>query len=87
VRFVVERYWPGASESDARAAMELLRATCESEAANGVAVRYLGGTFIPGDELLSCRFEGTADGVRAAHQSAGLTVDRLLTTVEVPPND
>jgi hypothetical protein len=87
MQFVVERYWPGASENDARVAMQTLRASCERLAATGVLVRYVGGTFVPGDELLSVRIEGTEAAVREAHRLAELTFDRVLTTMEVPSND
>lgn len=82
--FIAEKFWPGADEGEARAAMELIRATCERLAATGVPVRYLGGTFVPGDEALSCRFDGTAQAVRTVHELAGLTYDRLLPSIDVP---
>jgi hypothetical protein len=87
MQYVVERYWPGASEDDARGAMQKLRASCEGLATAGLLVRYLSGTFLPGDELLSCRIEGTEEHVREAHARAGLTFDRVLITVEVPSNE
>jgi hypothetical protein len=80
--FVVERYWPGASEAAARSAMERLRSSCERLAATGVPVRYLGGTFVPEDEALSFRFEGTSQAIRAVHELAGLGFDRLLPIME-----
>jgi hypothetical protein len=87
MQFVVERYWPDASEADARSAMQQLRACCEHMAASGVDVRFLGGTFVPGDELLSCRFEGSEQVVRQAYARAELSFDRVLSTMEVPSND
>lgn len=82
--FVAERFWPGVNEGAVRTATEQLRSACERLAATGVPVRYLGGTFILDDEALSCRFDGTAQAVRAVHELAGLTFDRLLPSVEVP---
>lgn len=82
--FVAERFWPGATETVAREFMEVLRATCERLAATGVPVRYLGGTFVLEDEALSCRFDGTEQAVRAVHELAGLSFDRLLPSVDVP---
>lgn len=82
--FVAERFWPGVDETAARAAMELLRSASERLAGTGVPIRYLGGTFVPGDEALSCRFEGTAQAVQAVHELAGLTFDRLLPSIDVP---
>lgn len=82
-RFVAERFWPGATESTAVGAMEQLRACSDRLAATGVPVRFLGGTFILGDEAIACRFEGTAQAVRAVHELANATFDRLLAAVEV----
>ena len=81
---IAERFWPGADESQARAAMELIRAACERLAATGVPIRYLGGSFVPADEALSCRFDGTVQAVRTVHELAGLTYDRLMPSIDVP---
>lgn len=82
MQYVAERFWPGATEDSARASMAKVRASCEQLASWGVPVRWLGGTFLAGDEALSLRFEGTALGVRAAHELAGVPFDRLLPSVE-----
>jgi hypothetical protein len=87
VQYVAERFWPGATEDTARASMAKVRASCEQLAASGVPVRWLGGTFLAGDEALSLRFEGTAQAVRAAHELAGVPFDRLLPSVEVESDD
>ena len=81
--FIVERFWPGSTESTALAAMGRLRASCERLSRAGVNVRWLGGTFVPSDETLSCRFEGTAHAIRAVHEFAGESFDRILPMVEL----
>lgn len=81
--FVVERFWPGSTESSALAAMERLRASCDRLSGAGVAVRWLGGTFVPSDEAVSCRFEGSAQAIRAVHEFAGESFDRILPIVEL----
>lgn len=78
VQLMVERLWPGATSESVREAVDRLEARCRQLAADGIPVRYLGATFIPADESLSCRFDGTAQAVRAAHQLAGVPFDRLL---------
>jgi hypothetical protein len=83
VYFVVERFWPGSTESVALAAMGRLRSSCDRLSSAGVAVRWLGGTFVPADETVSCRFEGTAQAIRAVHEFAGESFDRILPMVEL----
>ena len=78
VQLMVERLWPGATRESVREAVDEVRLKCRQLAADGIPVRYLGATFIPADESLSCRFDGTAQAVRAAHQLAGIPFDRLL---------
>lgn len=78
VQLMVERLWPGATSESVREVVDQLEARCRQLAADGIPVRYLGATYIPADESLSCRFDGTAQAVRAAHQLAGLPFDRLL---------
>jgi hypothetical protein len=83
--FVAERFWPGATEDKALASMARVRDSCEQLAATGVPVRWLGGTYVAGDECVSLRFEGTAQAVRAAHELAGVPFDRLVPSVDVEP--
>jgi hypothetical protein len=52
-------------------------------AAEGIPVRYLGATYVPADESLSCRFDGTEQAVRTAHLLAGAPLDRVLVIHEM----
>jgi len=83
VYFVVDRFWPGSTESVALAAMERLREGCARLTSNGVTVRWLGGTFVPADEATSCRFEGTVQAIRAVHEVAGQSFDRIIEMIEL----
>jgi hypothetical protein len=87
MQFVAERFWPGVTEAAARSAISRVRESCIELAADGVPVRWLGGTLLAGDEVLSMRFEGTAQGVRAAHELAGVPLDRLLPSVDVESDE
>lgn len=80
---MVERLWPGATPETVRDVVGLLQTSCRQLAAEGIPVRYLGATYIPDDESLSCRFDGTAQAVRAAHELAGVPFDRLLVIQEM----
>jgi hypothetical protein len=86
VQLMVERLWPGATSELVREVVDELEARCQQLAADGIPVRYLGATFIPADESLACRFDGTAQAVRAAHQLAGVPFDRLLVIHEMTAN-
>jgi hypothetical protein len=83
VELMVERLWPGATPEAVREVTDQLQSSCQQLAADGIPVRYLGATYIPADESLSCRFDGTAQAVRAAHQLAGVPFDRLLVIHEM----
>jgi hypothetical protein len=67
--------------------MEGIGAACRAVAGSGVAVRYLGGTLVLADEMLSCRFAGAAEAVRAVLEQAGEPFDRLVAVVDVPAPD
>ena len=84
--FAVERFWPGGTEEEVVLAMARLRDGCARLTASGVAVRWLGGTFVPEDEAMTCRFEGTSHAVRSVHEMAGERFDRILPIVEVGPD-
>ncbi|MCU1360079.1 MAG: hypothetical protein JWN99_1368 [Ilumatobacteraceae bacterium] len=83
MQLMVERFWPGATDEAVLNVTAQLQASCRQLAADGVPVRYLGATFVPADESLSCRFDGTPQAVRAAHQLAGAFFDRLLVIHEL----
>jgi hypothetical protein len=83
-QYVAERFWPGVTEAEAMASMVEVRASCEQLARAGVPVRWLGGTFLAGDECVSLRFEGTAQAVRAAHDLAGVPFDRMVPSMDDP---
>jgi hypothetical protein len=83
VQLMVERLWPGATQETVRDVVDQLETSCRQLAADGIPVRYLGATYIPADESLSCRFDGTAQAVRAAHELAGVPFDRLLVIHEM----
>jgi hypothetical protein len=80
---MAERLWPGATPAAVHTAVEHLRIGCDQLASDGIAIRWLGATFVPDDESLSCRFDGTPQAVRAVHELAGQSFDRLVVIVEV----
>jgi hypothetical protein len=83
MQLMVERFWPGATADAVRSTVTRLQRTCHDMAHDGIPLRYLGATFVPIDESLSCRFAGTAQAVRAAYELAGTTFDRLVEIEEM----
>lgn len=74
--FIVERYWPGVTETELRLAAAALRA------AGGADIRYLGSILMPGDEVVLFRFDAvSAQQVAAGGEQAGLRCDRVVPAV------
>lgn len=80
---MAERFWPGATPESAREVVDQLVAVCQQMVADGIPLRCLGATFVPEDESLTCRFDGTPQAVRSAHELAGARFDRLLVIHEL----
>ncbi len=83
MQLMVERFWPGATTDAVQASVAYLQTKCNELAHDGVQIRYLGATFVPTDESLSCRFDGTTQAVRAAFELAGAPFDRLVVIQEL----
>ena len=80
--FIVERYWPGVTESDVRQVAAAL------QAASGADIRYLGSILMPGDEVVLFRFDAiSALRVAASGERAGLRCDRVVPAVFLDPPD
>jgi len=53
-----------------------------------VPIRYLGSTFVPGEERCLCMFEGpSAEAVRQANVRAGLPLERIVEATNISPSD
>ena len=72
--FVAQCYSPDAREEDTRALHRPLAASPEDDA------RYLGSVLSREDEVVLCRFEGTADAIRRIAEQARVPYERLLAT-------
>jgi Nickel responsive protein SCO4226-like len=82
--YLVERYLPGATHDDAASAAERVAVATEQMAAEGVSVRYLGGTFIPTDETCFCEFEAPSrEVVEWANERANAPFARILPAVRL----
>src|SRR4029453_8743551 len=77
--YLVERYLPGATGEDVAAAILRVEAATHELAAEGIAVRYLGATFVPADEMCFCEFEAPSQAVvEWANERAKVPFARIL---------
>ena len=79
MRYVVERFIPGAREVQLAA----VAAVGAAFAVPGL-VRYLGSTLIPDDQVCFCLFEAaSAESVRQANVRSGLSFERVLEAISI----
>ncbi len=82
--YLVERYWPGVTERELRAAVSRVGRALADLARRGISVRYLKSTLVPGEESVLCLFEGSsADDVAEANRRAGVQFDRISPVIDV----
>ena len=83
-RYLVERYIPGDSVEDVRAAVGRLVAAVAEMAAEGTCVRYVRSTVIWADETCFCEFEAaTREAVEWANERANVSFARILPAVRL----
>jgi hypothetical protein len=80
--FTAKCFWPGATESEIRLAVE--RAGSDRQRAEAV---LRGVLYLPHDELVLCLFDAASrEGVKRASERAGLPCERVIETVWVAPD-
>jgi hypothetical protein len=81
--YLVETYVPGAHATDARSAGGRARAAARKLSREGIAVRYVRTTLVPGDETCFHVFEADSrDAVAEACRLAGLDTPRIVAALE-----
>ena len=81
--YLVEIYVPGTQAQDARAAGRPARAAARQLSREGVSVRYVRTTLVPGDETCFHVFEASSqDAVAEVCRLAGLEMPRIVAAVE-----
>jgi Nickel responsive protein SCO4226-like len=84
--YLVERYIPGLSETDVRAALERVQAVCAELSADGAAIRYVGSIFLPVEEACFCRFDSDRpETVAGANEQAELPYARITAGLAIEP--
>jgi muconolactone delta-isomerase len=87
-KYLVERYLPGIQPDQLAAAAGSAKSTSEEMTREGMPVRYLRSTFIPGEEKCYCLFEGpSADAVKTANDRAQLPYERIVEAMHIASED
>lgn len=82
--YLVERYLADIGNDELHELPERLRAATEQLRSGGVAITYLGSTFLPGDEYCFCRFEApSAHATELANRIAGIAFARISAAVDL----
>jgi len=85
--YLVERYLPGLSEADVRAALSRAEAACAELRSAGTEIRYRGSLFLPLEEACFCHCDSErADAVTEVNQRAHLAFARITPAVAIEPS-
>lgn len=85
--YLVERYLPGLSETDVRAALTRAEAACAEMRAAGIEIRYRGSIFLALEEACFCRFDSDrAEAVAEVNQRAQLAFARINHGIAIEPS-
>lgn len=85
--YLVERYLPGLSEADVRAALSRAEAACGELRATGTEIHYRGSIFLALEEACFCRFDSDrAEAVTEVNQRAGLAFARISRGLAIEPS-
>jgi hypothetical protein len=85
--YLVERYLPGLSEADVRAALSRAETACAELRAGGTEIRYRGSIFLALEEACFCRFDSDrAEAVAEVNQRAQLPFARISPGAAIGPS-
>ena len=86
IAYLVERYLPGLSEAEVRAALSRAEAACAEQRAAGTEIHYRGSIFLAVEEACFCRFDSDrADAVTEVNHRAGLAFARISPGTAIEP--
>lgn len=85
--YLVERYLPGLSEADVRAALSRAEAACAELRSAGTEICYRGSIFLALEEACFCRFDSErAEAVTEVNERAQLAFARISPVVAIEPS-
>jgi hypothetical protein len=82
-RYLVERYLPGITRTELRAAERRLADAVATIRTGGTPLVYLGSTFVPDEETSFVQFEGLLEGVERACSLASVSFARIVEVEEI----
>jgi hypothetical protein len=82
--FLVERYWPGVTVEAFEDAQRRLGVSVEALRREGIDIRTVTATLVPGDEAAYWVVDApSAEVIALACQRAGMTVERIVGALEL----
>lgn len=85
--YLVERYLPGLSEAEVRAALGRAEAACAELCAAGTEIRYRGSIFLALEESCFCRFDSDRpEAVAEVNHRAHLAFARISPGIAIEPS-
>lgn len=86
--YLVERHLPGFATEDLPGAAGAAKSASAEMSREGVPVRYLRSTFVPGEEKCFCLFEASSpEAVREANERAGLPFEQIHEAAPIAAED
>ena len=84
--YMVERDLPGITNEGLAGAQRAAIASAQKATTDGVPVRYIRSTFVPGEARCLCLFEATTtEAVRDVNEAAGLPFTRIIEAMDLTP--
>lgn len=84
--YLVDRDLPGITMDQLVQAQQAAISTSRKFTADGIPVRYIRSTFIPGESRLMCLFEsGDAGSVKSVNEAAHLPYTRVVEALDLTP--
>lgn len=82
--YLVERYWPGVTRELLLEALSRARRVMDEMSAEGMRIRDISCTLIPGEEVVFSVYEGpSANAVLQLNERVGIPVSRIVEAVSV----
>jgi len=82
--YIVERYWPGVTKEHLAQAVARSQEVIALMNQDGIPVRHLRSTLVPGDEVVFSLYEGpSAEAIREANERAQVHFDRIVEAIDL----